>query len=198
MKVPFIANIWGLWHLQGTEYTVMSERMSRMGLQKNWGKLFSHREFLSQKGQSLVADTKGNSTWSPCMIGCTQNWWNCSVTMNSYSNQNFHFKFIAAFQRVRLNLKMGGVSIGTALMFSRTHKVMARRPTCTWAFKCCSSKPPMQKKEELLIGSGDYLYWFFIFSVYLPLNWVSIHSFLLKWKNCMLQPLHKVSNTVSH
>ncbi len=38
MKVPFIANIWGLWHLQGTEYTAMSEWMSRMGLQKNWGK----------------------------------------------------------------------------------------------------------------------------------------------------------------
>lgn len=46
------------------------------------------------------------------MIGCTQNRCKCSVTMNSYGNQNYyktlgHLKFIAAFQRVRLNLKTG-------------------------------------------------------------------------------------------
>lgn len=60
MKVPFIANIWGLWHLQGTEYISMWEQI-HTGLQSNRENLisFSQREFLSQKGQSLAADTNG-------------------------------------------------------------------------------------------------------------------------------------------
>lgn len=141
---------------------------------------FSHREFLSQKGQSLAADTKGKQYMEPTydrlhaepsqVFSHRELQQQSKLLLDGLAISNSLLLFKGAERWMWRRLRE---SIGTVLVFSRTHKVMTRRPTCTWAFKCCSSKSPMQKKGAL---NWVYLHWFFMFSAYLPYNWVCTYT----------------------
>lgn len=147
MKVPFIANIWGLWHLQGTEYTY--ERTESNGSAKELGKTisFSHRKFLSQKGQNLAANIKGKQ-YMESIIGCYLQ----AEPMQVFSHHEIQqqpklLDSLAISDSLLLfkgegemNVKTGQGIYMYCTSVQQNAQVMTRRPTCTWAFQCCSFK----------------------------------------------------------
>jgi len=112
-------------------------------------KWLSHRKFLSQKGQSLAANIKGKQYMeSTCdrLLSASrtdasfQSPWNPTAT--KIIRKFGSLRFTTAFHRGRRDEcedRSGHLYLLYSCSAERT-EVMTPRPTCAWAFKCCSFK----------------------------------------------------------